>query len=420
MVTKLINWAGNYTYSTPNLHYPETLAQLQTLTASFKKLKVLGTRHSFNSIADSTENLISLERYEPVMRIDAEHRQVSIAASVRYGELGQILHQAGWALHNLASLPHIAVVGACTTATHGSGYHNQNLAAAVSGLEFVTADGDLVRLSRERDGHVLAGAVVGLGGLGVVVGLTLDLLPTFEVRQDVYEYLPIQQLEDHFDAIMASAYSVSLFTNWQSDFINQVWLKQRRGDPNIIPGQSEFFGATPAKRQMHPIAELSAEASTPQNGLYGPWHERLPHFRFDATPSVGNELQSEYFVPRHFATAALRAVSSLRNEFAQHLLISEIRSIAADNFWMSPCYHQDSIAIHFTWKPNWPAVSQILPLIEAKLAPFDARPHWGKLFTMPAQRLQSLYEKLPQFQNLLRHYDPHGKFRNTFLDTMLF
>jgi xylitol oxidase len=419
MAAKIRNWAGNYEYSTTNVHYPETLAQIQTLVVRCHKLRVLGTRHTFNSIADSAENLLSLERYAPDVNINHQDNTVSIAASVTYGHLCPILHREGFALHNLASLPHISVVGACATATHGSGDRNHNLAAAVSSLEMVAANGDLVSLSRENDSELFEGAVVSLGGLGVVVKLTLELRPAFAMQQTVYENLPFSTLETHFDDIMSSAYSVSLFTDWQGEYINQVWIKQQYDDSIPVTSQVDFFGAVSAKKHLHPIAEFSAEQCTDQLGIRGIWYNRLPHFRIDATPSAGNELQSEYFVPRQHAMEAIRAVRELRHQIAPHLLISEIRTIAADNLWMSPCYHQDSAAIHFTWKPNWSAVSQLLPMIEAQFAPFDARPHWGKLFTMPPQRLQSLYEKLPQFQQLLLQYDPQGKFRNSFLDAIL-
>jgi xylitol oxidase len=415
IAAKIKNWAGNYAYSTGNLHHPETVEQIQALVKRNKKLKVLGTRHSFNSIADSTENLILLDRLERVIDLEPEQKRVSISGNVTYGELSPVLHREGFALHNLASLAHISVAGACATATHGSGVRNQGLGVAVSRLEIVTANGNLVTLSREKDGERFDGAVVSLGALGVVVNLTLDLLPNFEARQHVYEALPYSQLEAHFSEIVSAAYSVSLFTTWQSSDINQVWLKQR-GDE---APRTDFFGATPASRKMHPIAEIPAENCTEQLGVAGPWHERLPHFRIDALPSAGDELQSEYFVPRERAVEALHALSGLREEFAPYLLVSEIRTIAADNFWMSPCYHQDSVGFHFTWKQDVPAVMKLLPLIEARLAPFTVRPHWGKLFTMDSHRLRLLYEKFPDFQELVREYDPDGKFRNAFLDAVL-
>ena len=414
------NWAGNYEYGTTRVSVPETVEQLQTIVAQCKKLRVLGTRHSFNGIADSSEGLLSLERFPPLLDIDPEHLKVSISGNVTYGELCRQLHCDGFALHNLASLPHISVAGACATATHGSGVTKQTLAASVSGIEIVTATGDLVSFSREQNGDQFDGMVVNLGGLGVVTRLQLDLLPTFEMSQQVYVNLPMSELETHFDEILSSAYSVSLFTDWQLEVIPQVWLKKRLADGEAVTRQPDFFGATPAQKPLHPIVELSAEPCTEQMGTPGPWHERLPHFRYEATPSAGNELQSEYFVPRHHAVAALRAVRSLRHLIAPHLWVSEIRTIAADHFWMSPCYHRDSVAIHFTWKPDWSAVRQVLLLIESELAPFEARPHWGKLFTMPPQHLQSLYAKLPQFQQLLLQYDLQAKFRNAFIETNLF
>jgi xylitol oxidase len=393
---------------------------VQELARRCRRLKVLGTRHSFNGIADSPEAIVSLERFDKVMTLDRERHTVTVNAGLRYGQLCQHLHDEGQALHNLASLPHISVAGACATATHGSGDRNGNLATAVAAMEMVTADGEVVVLSHEQHGEQFQGAVVGLGGLGVVTKLTLDVLPTFEVRQDVYENLPLAQLEDHFDDVMSSAYSVSLFTDWRSPQFNQVWLKRRAPAGGALELDPYLFEATRATGPRHPLPGLSAESCTEQMGVSGPWHERLPHFRMDYTPSNGDELQSEYFVPRQHAYAALRAIEQIGGHVAPLLQISEVRTISADNLWMSPCYQQACVAIHFTWKKNWPAVQKLLPRIEAQLAPFNARPHWGKLFTMPAARLQSLYAKLPDFQQLLRYYDPHGKFRNAFLDTYIF
>ncbi len=411
MIENQSNWAGNYTYSAARWHWPETVEQVQELVIRRSKLKVLGTRHSFNGIADTTEDLISLEHFDQVVALDRERCTVTVAASVRYGHLCRHLNREGYALHNLASLPHISVAGACATATHGSGDRNGNLA---------TANGEVVVLSRDQHGEQFHGAVIGLGGLGVVTKLTLDIFPTFEMRQDVYENLPLAQLEDHFEDIVSSAYSVSLFTDWRSARFNQVWLKRRVTDGAAFELEPELFGATLATSQRHPIAGLSAENCTEQMGIRGPWHERLPHFRMDYTPSSGEELQTEYLVPRQHACAAFRMLDRLREHVAPLLQISEVRTIAADHLWMSPCYQQACVSIHFTWKKNWPAVRQLLPVIEEQLAPLRARPHWGKLFTMPPTRLQSLYEKLPDFQQLLRDHDPQGKFRNAFLDTYIF
>ncbi len=414
------NWAGNYTYSAARLHAPETIEQLQELVIRSNKLRALGSRHSFNGIADTTEDQVSLEHFDQVLSLDRERNTVTVEAGIKYGQLGQYLHGQGYALHNMASLPHISVAGACATATHGSGNGNGNLATAVAAIELVAANGDLVGLSRDQDGEAFQGAVVGLGGLGVVTKMTLEIAPTFAVQQEVYENLPVAQLDANFEDIVASAYSVSLFTDWGQGRVNQVWLKRRVIDNTALALEPTFFEATLAANQRHPIDSLSGEPCTPQMGIPGPWNERLPHFRMDETPSNGEELQTEYFVPRQNAVAALRAITELHAQIAPFLMISEVRTIAADTLWMSPCYQQDSVALHFTWKLNWPEVQKLLPLIEAQLAPFNARPHWGKLFTMSPAHLQSLYVKLPDFQQLLRQYDPHGKFRNAFLDTYIF
>jgi xylitol oxidase len=414
---KLSNWAGNLEYGTERLHPANSVDDVRAFVKQEKKLKVLGTRHCFNSIADSRDNFLSLKPMDQVIALDAAARTVTIGAGITYGQLSPYLHEKGFALHNLASLPHISVAGACTTATHGSGEKNGNLSTAVSGLELVNAAGEVLNLSRKD--AAFQGAVVGLGALGVITKVTLDLQPTFMMRQYVYENLPLSQLKDHFDAIEASAYSVSLFTDWQKQRVNEVWLKGRMEPGAAFDAKPEFFGAKLATKNLHPIAELGAENCTEQMGVPGPWYERLPHFRMGFTPSAGKELQSEYFVPRQHAVEAILAMERMRDQITPHLLISEIRTIAADELWMSTAYKRDSVTIHFTWKQDWPAVSKVLPVIERELKPFQPRPHWGKLFTMTPAVLKSRYERLPEFVELAKKYDPGGKFRNEFLEQVL-
>ncbi|MFL6447855.1 MAG: FAD-binding protein [Bryobacteraceae bacterium] len=413
------NWAGNYRYSTEHLERPKTVEELQEVVKKCDKLRALGARHSFNGIADSKSAQVSLEHLES-MSVDKTSRTVTVGAGVRYGTLAPYLQSNGFAVHNLASLPHVTVVGACATATHGSGSKNGNLSTAVSGLEIVTANGEVVTLSRHRDGNRFHGAVVALGALGVVSKITLDVVPTFDVSQVVYENLPFSRLEKHLDEIFASGYSVSLFTDWQNHRATQVWIKSKIENSKKPDMKPEFFGAKLATHKLHPLAGHSAENCTEQMGIPGPWYERLPHFRMNFTPSSGAELQSEYFVPRDKAYAAILAVEQLREKVTPHLFISEFRTIEADDLWMSPCYQRPAMAIHFTWKPEWTAVKSLLPQIEEKLKPFDARPHWAKLFTMAPSRLQSQYAKLNSFKDLLKTYDSGGKFRNQFLDTNLY
>jgi xylitol oxidase len=417
---KLKNWAGNLEYSTDRLYSANSLEQVQSYVKKQSKLKVLGTRHCFNNIADSIHNFLSLKSMDDVVVLEPEAHTVTVHAGMTYGQLCPYLDSKGYALHNLASLPHISIAGACSTATHGSGEKNGNLATAVSALEIVTAAGEVVKLSRLEDGDAFLGAVVGLGSLGVITKITLDTQPAFLMRQYVYENLPLTEVKDHFDAIESSAYSVSLFTDWQDQRISEVWIKSRVEEGQAFDATAEFFGAKRATKNLHPIAELSAENCTEQMGVPGPWYERLPHFRMGFTPSAGKELQSEYFVPRQHAVEAILAVERLRDQVSPYLMISEIRTIAADNLWLSPCYEQPCITIHFTWKQDWPAVRKLLPVIEKELAPFKARPHWGKLFTMPPTELKFIYKRLPDFIQLSKKYDPQGKFRNEFLNTNVF
>jgi xylitol oxidase len=415
----LKNWAGNLEYSTGNVHYPKTVEEVQQVVKKCDKLTVLGSRHSFNKIADSTQNQLSTEHLNKVVMLDKASNTVTVESGMKYGELAPYLHENGYALPNLASLPHISIAGACATATHGSGVKNGNLSTAVSAIEFVNASGDVVTLSKNKDGEQFYGAVVALGALGVLTKLTLDLQPTFNMKQVVYRNLPMSELKNNFDDIQSRGYSVSLFTDWKNKNINEVWIKSRVED-NITAADLELYGARLATENLHPIEGESAENVTEQMGIAAPWFERMPHFKMGFKPSAGKELQSEYFVPVEQAYDAMMAIEKLSEKIQPHIFISEIRTINADNFWMSPCYKKTCVAIHTTWKQEVDAVMNLLPLLEEQLAPFDARPHWAKLFTISPRVIQSRYKKLNDFKQLITQYDPNGKFRNEFLSRNLY
>lgn len=410
-----LNWAGNYRYCSMELLEPESLDEVKDLVVSRTSIRVLGSRHSFSGIADTGGSHLSLRKMNRVIDLDRVQRTVTIEGGIRYGDLCRYLNDHGYALHNLASLPHISVAGAVATATHGSGDLNASLASSVRAIELMKSDGEVTVLTRGIDPE-FDGAVVGLGGLGVVTKLKLDLVPSFQVSQTVYDRLPFSALDHGIDEILSSAYSVSLFTDWAEPIFNQVWVKRKVGLDGEDEASSDFFGALPALEKRHMVPGQSVESCSEQLGAPGPWYERLPHFRMEFTPSAGNELQSEYFVPRRHAVEAIRALGRLRDRIAPLLFISEIRTIASDTLWMSPCYGQDNVGFHFTWKPEWERVRQLLPLVERELEPFGARPHWAKLFTMESEMIHARYERLADFRQLLLRYDPIGKFRNTFLD----
>lgn len=412
------NWSGNLTYHTDKLFEPSSVAELQQIVKEHPSIRPLGTHHAFNGIADSTRAQVSLSKFKDIS-IDEKAQTVTVGTGVRYGDVAPVIDAKGFALHNLASLPHISVPGAIATGTHGSGLHNGNLSTSVAAIEFVDAQGELHRLSR-ADGDPFHGAVVNLGLFGVMTKVTLDLEPTFQVAQTVYTDLPFSELEHHFDDIFGAGYSVSIFTDWQQSRATELWLKRRVTSGERLDTPALFYNAKLATKNLHPIPALDPVNCTPQRNEPGPWYERLPHFRMNFTPSSGEELQTEYFVPRSQAYQAIRAVETLHDRITPHLFTTELRTIAADPLWMSMAYQRDSLAIHFTWKREWPEVQKILPLIETKLAPFHPRPHWAKLFTLKAAQLRGVYPKMNEFKALVQQYDPNGKFRNEFITTELY
>ena len=391
------------------MHRPASVEQAQEIIAAAERIHVLGSRHSFTGIADSAE-LVSLAELPVQCELDRTRRSVRVTGAIRYGELAERLTAAGLALHNLASLPHISVAGAVATATHGSGETNGNLATAVSAVELITSDGEIVTSTREDP--EFDGIVVGLGALGAVLRLTLDVEPGYEVSQRVYRDLEWAALFENFDEIMRAGYSVSVFTLW-GERVHQVWIK-RRGSWYEAP--ATLFGAPAATADLHPIPGLDPANCTAQLGLPGPWSDRLPHFRMGFTPSSGEEIQSEYLIPHRHAVDAIESVRALADAIRPLLLVSEIRAIAGDSLWMSPQHGTPTVGIHFTWRRRQAEVERVVREIEAVLRQFGARPHWGKLFLAEAEEIDPLYERLADFRRLRARLDPRDAFRNDWLD----
>lgn len=404
------NWAGNYEYRAGALHAPRSVEELQELMAVAPAIRVLGSRHSFSDIADS-QALVSLAALPGGIVVDRSASRASVPGAIRYGELAGDLARAGLALANMASLPHISVAGAIATATHGSGERIGNLASAVVGLEFVTSSGELH--STTQDDPEFPGLVVGLGAIGAVTRVTLAVEPAYEMRQRVFEGLGWDALLENFDAIVAAGDSVSVFSRW-GERVDQIWVKSRVGSaPEVV--REDLFGARAATVERHVISGLDPATCTPQLGVDGPWFERLPHFRMGFTPSSGEELQSEHLLARPDAAAAVLALRRLAPRIAPLLQVSEIRVVAGDHLWMSTAYGRETVAIHFTWVPDLEAVDAVLLEIEEALAPFQARPHWGKLFHARADELAPLYERHRDFLSLTERLDPRGALRNDWL-----
>jgi len=394
------NWARNVAFQAKSFAEPVSLDELRAIVGRSDRVRALGTRHSFSRIADTTGTHVSLAGLPPLIEIDSAARRVRVGGGIRYTELAPRLTAAGWALPNLASLPHITVAGACATATHGSGDGNGNLATPVVELEMVTAAGDMVTIDSKHSDFY--GAVVGLGRLGIVSALTLDLVPSFEIAQYVYDDVPNERLDADFDAIFASGYSVSVFTDLGR---NQLWCKRLAADP--VPPRN-WFGAGTAAGPRNPVPGMPVQNATEQGGVPGPWHARLPHFRAEFTPSAGAELQSEYLLPRSHAVAALQAVRELRDEITAVLQICELRTVAADELWLSPSYRRPTVGVHFTWVDDTAAVMPVVAAVEERLAPFEPRPHWGKVYLASGR-----YERLADFTRLAQEFDPAGKFGQT-------
>ena len=415
MPARITNWAGNIAFAARQLHRPDSVEALQSVVAGSERLRVLGTGHSFNRIADTPGDLVSVADLPTRLELDGEARTVTVSAGTRFAEVTAHLQAAGLALHNLGSLPHISVAGACATGTHGSGLSNGVLGTAVRALELVRPDGELVSIG--PGDPRLAGSVVSLGALGVVTALTLAVEPTFDVAQVVVDDVPHPALLADLVEVMGSAYSVSAFTDWADPLRWQVWRKHRVQGGAPVPA-SDLLGGRLADGARHPVPGVDPVHCTQQLGVPGPWNERLPHFRREFTPSSGEELQSEFMVPLQHARAAVEAVAEVRELIAPLLMICELRTMAADDLWLSMAQGRDSLALHFTWVRDEAAVAPVVAAIEARLAPFAARPHWGKVFTTERDVLRLLYPRWDDVAALLAEHDPTGKVRGDFVGAL--
>ncbi|MCJ1714641.1 FAD-binding protein [Curtobacterium sp. VKM Ac-2922] len=426
------NWAGNVTYRASALARPTSVDELQSLVASTPRLTALGSTHSFNEIADTDAVQVTLADLPQVVEVDTERRVARVAAGMTHAQVAVALEARGWALANLASLPHISTAGAVATGTHGSGVRNPSLAQSVVGLELVRADGSLARVSGSGVG---AGSVVGadvgavagaeldahrvaLGALGVVTTVELAIEPSFQVATTVHTGLGWDVVDEHFETVMSAGYSVSMFTGYTDEGVRQVWTK-RRTDRDEPVFDLQAVGAVAGTAPIHPVPGSDVAGVTDQQGVPGPWHERLPHFRSAFTPSAGEEIQAEWLVPAEAAVPAIQALRTIGDQLAPVLFVSEIRRIAADQAWLAPSSERDSVAFHFTFHRDPGAVVSLLPVIEDVLAPFDPRPHWGKVSAASPDRLHLAYPRLAAFAALAREVDPGGRFRNPFLERVL-
>ncbi|WP_281265368.1 D-arabinono-1,4-lactone oxidase [Curtobacterium sp. 9128] len=417
IATERTNWAGNVTYHAASLARPSSVSEVRELVASTPRLTALGSTHSFNEIADTDAVQVTLAGLPPVLEIDTARRVVLVAAGMTHAQVASGLEARGWALANLASLPHISTAGAVATGTHGSGVRNPSLAQAVVGLDVVRASGDVVHVAGDRPDAELDAHRVALGALGIVTAVELAIEPTFQVATTVHLDLPWDAVESQFDAVMSDAYSVSMFTSFDDRGARQVWTKHRVDEPaptiDLVA-----LGARTATGPVHP-GENDPAGVTEQGGVPGPWSERLPHFRSSFTPSTGAEIQAEYLLPAASAVPALRALRPLAGLFAPILIAAEVRTIAPDTAWLAPSSERQSVGVHFTFRRDVEAVAAAVERIEDVLAPFDPRPHWGKVSAATPERLHEAYPHLARFAALARELDPAGRFRNPFLERVL-
>jgi xylitol oxidase len=409
------NWSHTVSFSSSEVARPRDLDELRSVVAASERVRALGTRHSFNRVGDTVGTHVLLDAMPRHLVVSADRSEVTCDAATTHAELSTALAAHGLALPNLCSSPHLGVVGAVQTGAHGSGVDQPALAAHVTRLELVDGTGAL-RTVAAGDPDLDA-VSVGLGAFGVVHRITQRVVPAFEMSQTVDLDLGWDALLPHLHEVAASAYSVSLFTRYDDRGATQVWRKHRLGDPEVLDLRD--LGARPATETLHPLPASGAQDVTPQLGVPGPSHERLPHVHPDVCPRFGSEIQSEYLLDAARALEAIEALRGLADRLDPLLAIAEIRHVGADSAWLSPSGGRDSVALHFTWQRLPEELGELLPVVEAALLPLGARPHWGKAFACSPHDLRAAYPRIEEWGALVGAYDPERRFRNDLVDALL-
>lgn len=407
------NWAGNLTFSAREFIEVNSISKLQQVVSSSQAVKVLATGHSFNAIGDTTETLISIKNLSNGIEIDSQNAQALISAGMAYADAARYLESNGWAFSNMASLGEVTIAGAISTGTHGSGSNNGVLSTSVVGLEIVLGSGELITIDQSNS-EEFAGFVVSLGALGVFTKIKMRIIPSFSVKQFVYENIGIQVVAENFDTVFNSAYSVSYFSNWAKNSTGQIWMKFL-DDSSSDNLSDNWLGANQAKAKQHPVKINNPDPCTDQLGISGKWLYRLPHFKLDSSPASGDEVQTEYLVDRKYVNEYIQDLRAIGDEIAPRVYATEIRTIKSDELWLSGAYQRETVGFHFTWKKSDTLVD-FLPRIEEILGKHHGRPHWAKLFSVRSDELSARYPKYSDFEALLKKYDPKQKFRNKFID----
>jgi xylitol oxidase len=406
------NWCGLVEFGSVGIAEPTSLGEVQAVVAGADRVRALGTAHCFNDIADTAGLQVNVGRLPVDLAVDSETSIARIGAGIRFGDLAALLAEQGWALPNMASLGHISVAGSVATGTHGSGDRNQTLSAGIRWLQLVTAGGDVLEV--DSFDPRFAGMVVGLGSLGVVTRIGIAVQPAYEIRQYVFDGITHEQIRTSFDEVFSSAYSVSFFTTWGPELAGQVWMKRRDGVDGPWSA-SQWMGGRLCETKQHPLPGHDPMHCTEQGGVPGPSFDRLPHFKLDFTPSSGDEIQTEYLVPRDQAAEVLAELESLAPRIQPLLHISEVRTMAADDLWLSGAYGRETVGVHFTWHKDVRALD-LLPELDSLFGSHGGRAHWGKVHVTPPSALADRYPRLEDFMGLRSDLDPAGKFRNGHLD----
>jgi L-gulonolactone oxidase len=427
------NWGRNQSCSPAAIEEPESELEVVEAVgrarAAGQAVKVVGAGHSFSDIACTDGRLLRLDRLDRIVSMDRETGSVTVEGGIPLWKLNEELAQRGLALSNLGDIDRQSISGAVSTATHGGGARFGGLATFVTGLELVTAAGEVVQCSAEVEPELFACARVSLGALGVITKVTLQCEPAFRlhaverpctVEELVRDLDEIADANEHIDCYWFPHTDVATVkVANRTDAPVRAWRGWKRYRNEVLL-PNHVYAARCAVGRMRP-GRIPANMQRVAAGIGRSQQTDVSH-RILCSRRLVRFVEMEYAVPRSELTQLLLQVRDLiETEGLRVDFPVEVRVAAADDIPLSTAHGRATgyLAVHLSAGTPRPRIERYFRGVEGLMLDAGGRPHWGKLHFQDAAGLSPRYPDWDRFRRVRTRVDPDGRFRNRYLDRVL-
>lgn len=396
------NWVGNQSFSPNAIIEVGSEAAVQQhvseAVARGQQVRTYGAGHSFTPIVETKDLLLNMDAMKGVLHVDSQKRQATALPNTSIAEFGDPLWAEGLALKNQGDIDTQAIAGAIATATHGSGHTLPSFSAALAGAKIVDGMGNLVEIRRETMPDELAALQTSIGLLGIMTEVTIDVVPAYDLHL-IHEVLPFADLMDRFESYLNDYRSFTFYWCPTDESAQLFGLADAKADECVL----RLF--------QIPAPNLDRDNLPPDQRVGRSYHV----FPLVYEP---NFHEMEYFVPLDQAHDMLTEMRKLMLRWLPTSIYPlEVRTVAAEDAWLSPSYQRDNLVVSTCGEPGtdyW----DYLRACDSLFAEFKARPHWGKLHFMTADRVERLFPKYNNFVEMRRRFDPQGTFLNEHTRTL--